>query len=153
MNNNDVIRSVRYMLDISDAKVAAIFALGDFDATKADIIDLLKKDEEEGFLPCDDDAMAHFLNGLVIYRRGKNDAHPAVPMELPLDNNKILKKLRVAFELKDDDMQAILDSAGFLVSKQELSAFFRKTDHKNYRPCGDQFMRNFLKGLTMRFRS
>jgi hypothetical protein len=66
-------------------------------------------------------------------------------------NNIILKKLRVAFELKEDDMHAILKAAEFPVSKPELSALFRKFGHTNYRPCGDQLLRNFLKGLTLRF--
>ena len=71
-----------------------------------------------------------------------------MPVELPVTNNIILKKLRVAFELKEDDMHAILKAAGFPVSKPELSALFRKFGHTNYRTCGDQLLRNFLKGLA-----
>ena len=61
----------------------------------------------------------------------------------------VLKKLRVAFELKDVDMHATFADAGFPVSKPELSALFRQRDHRNFRLCGDQMLRNFLKGLTM----
>ncbi|MFK1296064.1 DUF1456 family protein, partial [Pseudomonas aeruginosa] len=77
---------------------------------------------------------------------------PLPPLELPLSNNMILKKLRVAFELKEEDLHAILDSVDFPVSKPELSALFRKPGHSNYRTCGDQLLRNFLKGLTLRVR-
>ena len=64
-----------------------------------------------------------------------------------LTNNDILKKLRVALNLKDDDIIKILKLADFEISKTELSAIFRKDDHPNYRPCGDQLLRNFLNGL------
>ena len=152
MIHNDVLRSVRYMLDISDNKVVEIIKLGGLDVTKADIETYLKKDEEEGFVRCPDNVMAHFLDGLVIFKRGKDDSRPAQPVELPVTNNIILKKLRVAFELKEDDMHAILKSVDFPVSKPELSALFRKFGHNNYRTCGDQLLRNFLKGLTLRIR-
>ena len=152
MIHNDVLRSVRYMLDISDNKVVEIIKLGGLDVTKDDIETYLKKDEEEGFVRCPDNVMAHFLDGLVIFKRGKDDSRPAQPVELPVTNNIILKKLRVAFELKEDDMHAILKSVDFPVSKPELSALFRKFGHNNYRTCGDQLLRNFLKGLTLRVR-
>jgi len=152
MIHNDVLRSVRYMLDISDNKVVEIIKLGGLDVTRADVETYLKKDEEEGFVRCPDDVMAHFLDGLVIFKRGKDDSRPAQPVELPVTNNIILKKLRVAFELKEDDMHAILKAVDFPVSKPELSALFRKFGHNNYRTCGDQLLRNFLKGLTLRVR-
>ncbi|MCY1250703.1 hypothetical protein D9M72_643630 [compost metagenome] len=88
----------------------------------------------------------------MIFKRGKDDSRPALPVELPVTNNIIMKKLRVAFELKEDDLHAILKAADFPVSKPELSALFRKVGHNNYRPCGDQLLRNFLKGLTLRVR-
>ena len=70
-----------------------------------------------------------------------------------VNNNVVLKKLRVAFELKDVDMHGIFEDAGFPVSKPELSALFRAPGHKNFRLCGDQMLRNFLKGLTLRLRA
>ena len=65
-----------------------------------------------------------------------------------MSNNDILKKLRVALELRDDDIIHILSLEDFKVSKTELSAFFRKEDHPNYKPCGDQILRKFLNGLV-----
>jgi len=152
MIHNDVLRSVRYMLDISDGKVAELTQLGGLETSKADIISYTKKEDEEGFVHCPDAVLAHFLDGLVIYKRGRDESRPALPVELPVTNNIILKKLRVAFELKEDDMHAVLKSAEFPVSKPELSALFRKVGHNNYRACGDQLLRNFLKGLTLRVR-
>ncbi len=153
MLNNDVLRSVRYSLDLPDAVVADIVQLsgGQLGADKA--VALLKRDDEEGFIACDDEVLAHFLDGLVIHKRGREDGRPPRPIQLPITNNLVLKKLRVAFELKDDDMHAILQSAGLAVSKPELSALFRSPGSKNYRPAGDQLLRNFLKGLALRFRA
>lgn len=152
MLNNDVLRSLRYMLDVSDAQMAEIVQLSGKPTTEAEISAVLKKDDEEGFVDCDDELMAHFLDGLVYFKRGKDDSRPAQPFELPVTNNMVLKKLRVAFELKEDDMHTIMQSVDCPVSKPEMSALFRKFGHSNYRTCGDQFLRNFLKGLTLRVR-
>jgi uncharacterized protein YehS (DUF1456 family) len=70
-----------------------------------------------------------------------------------LTNNAILKKLRIALQLKEDDMVGILKLAGVDISTSELTALFRKEGHRNYKECGDQFLRNFLKGLTLRYRT
>ena len=70
-----------------------------------------------------------------------------------LTNNIILKKLRIALELKEDDMLAVLKLGEVDISKSELSALFRKEGHKNYKECGDQFLRKFLKGLSLRYRT
>lgn len=154
MINNDVLRSIRYMLDLSDGKVVEITQLADADFAidRADVQAFLKKDEEEGYLECSDRVLAHFLDGLVFHFRGKNESLPPRPVEKRVTNNVVLKKLRVAFELKDVDMHRAFEDAGFPVSKPELSALFRQADHKNFRLCGDQMLRNFLKGLTRRVR-
>ena len=152
MIHNDVLRSVRFMLNIDDAKLAAIAALGGQQVTRQQMFSFLKRDDEPGYALCGDEVMAHFLDGLIIHRRGKDDSKPLRPIELPVTNNTVLKKLRVAFELKDDDVVALMAATGFQVSKSELGALFRKPDHPNFRPCGDQFLRNFLKALTERVR-
>lgn len=149
MLNNYVLRSVRYMLDLSDAKMVQIVKLADLDVTQAEMDSWLKKDNEEGYAPCDDKVMEHFLNGLIFFRRGRDENHPLPELETRMTNNIILKKLRVAFELKDTDMLEIYEKVDFRVSKPELSAVFRKPGHKNYRDCGDQLLRYFLKGLTV----
>lgn len=154
MINNDILRSIRYMLDLSDGKVVDIIQLvdADFAITKEDVQAFLRKDDDPGYVACSDRLLAHFLDGLVIHYRGRNDSLPSRPVEKRITNNLVLKKLRVAFELKDADMHQIFEDAGLPVSKPELSALFRQPAHKNYRPCGDQMLRNFLKGLTLRVR-
>ncbi|MBA1201373.1 DUF1456 family protein [Pseudomonas capeferrum] len=152
MNHNDVLRSLRYMLKVNDAQMAEIIGLSGLKIAATEVAHYVKKEEEAGFVRCPDRVMAHFLDGLVIYRRGRDDSRPPQPIEVPVSNNTILKKLRVAFELKEEDLHTILKAADFPVSKPELSALFRKVGHENYRPCGDQLLRNFLKGLAQRVR-
>jgi len=152
MITNDVLRSVRYMLDLGDAHVVDIMQLADYQASREEVAAWLKKEGEEGFVECPPPALANFLNGLVILKRGKSENPIVEPVSQSISNNMILKKLRIAFELKEENLNEIMDAAGFKISKPELSALFRKEGHKNYRPCGDQFLRNFLKGLTLRIR-
>jgi uncharacterized protein YehS (DUF1456 family) len=66
-----------------------------------------------------------------------------------LSNNDILKKIRVALELRDEDVIKILKLVDFDISKSELNALYRKPDHPNYKECGDQLLRNFLNGLVI----
>lgn len=152
MINNDVLRSLRYMLDINDAGLVDIIALGGGKVGKGALNVYLKKEEEDGFQPCPDEVMARFLNGLVIHLRGREEGRPEPTLDLPMSNNTVLKKLRVAFNLKEDDMFAVFALSGLRVTKPELSSFFRKEGQRNYRGCGDQILRNFLKGLTLRVR-
>ncbi len=69
-----------------------------------------------------------------------------------MSNNDILKKLRVALHFRDEDIIKILKLVDFEITKSELSAVFRKDDHPNYKPCGDQLLRNFLNGLIIYMR-
>ncbi|WP_045738654.1 DUF1456 family protein [Xanthomonas sp. MUS 060] len=154
MLNNDILRSIRYMLDLSDQKIVDIVQLANpaFPIEKAQIPAWLKKEDEAGFVECQDAVLAHFLDGLVFHYRGRDERLPPRPVESRITNNVVLKKLRVTFQLKDLDMHQIFDAAGMPVSKPELSALFRQPEHKNFRLCGDQLLRNFLKGLTLRLR-
>jgi len=154
MINNDVLRAIRYMLDLSDAKVAQLVHLADpaVELDREQVQAYLKKEGEPGYQECSNQVLVLFLDGLVVQRRGRDESQPPRPPEKRVTNNVVLKKLRVAFELKDVDMHQILESAGLPVSKPELSALFRQSDHKNFKLCGDQLLRNFLKGLTLRVR-
>ena len=151
---NDVLRRTRYLLDLSEPKVIEIVHLVDpgFALEREDVRAVLLKEDEPGHALCSDAVLARFLDGLIVYRRGRDEGQPVRPFEKRLTNNLVLKKLRIAFELTDIDMHAVFADAGFPVSKPELSALFRQPGHRNYRPCGDQMLRNFLKGLTLRFR-
>jgi uncharacterized protein YehS (DUF1456 family) len=150
MQNNDILRSLRYLLEINNNKIVEICALAGLKISKDEVPPYLLKEDEVGYVRCSDSILSHFLNGLVIYKRGKDENREPAPVELPMSNNVVLKKLKVAFQLKDDDIIEIVNSSGLNFGKSELSAFLRKKDHRNYRECGDQVLRNFLKGLVLR---
>jgi uncharacterized protein YehS (DUF1456 family) len=154
MINNDVLRSVRYLLDLSDGRVADLIRLADPDAAvdKADVQAFLRKEDEPGFAVLSDRMLGLFLDGLVIHCRGRREALPPRSPEKRVNNNVVLKKLRVAFELKDVDLLQAFEAAGRPISRPELTALFRQPGHKNFRLCGDQLLRYFLRGLTLRVR-
>lgn len=154
MINNDVLRSLRFALDLGDHHVVVLCELADpaFAVTDEEVNAWLRREDEPGHQPCGDAALAHVLDGLIVHLRGRDDSQPQRAVETRLDNNLILKKLRVAFQLRDADLHELFVAAGFPVSKPELSAIFRQRDHKNFRRAGDQLMRYFLKGLVLRIR-
>jgi uncharacterized protein YehS (DUF1456 family) len=155
MTNNDILRQLRYALNIGDSAMIEIFKLAGHEIEQSDLTDLLKKEDDEGFVNCSDDVLGYFLDGLILHRRGRKEIRPGETRkpDSRLTNNAILKKLRIALELKEDDMIAILKLAGVGISKSELTALFRREGHKNYKECGDQFLRKFLKGLSIRYRT
>lgn len=148
MTNNDVLRSIRYTLNLSDATMVSIMALAGSEIPPEAMASYLKKEDEKGYQACPDILMGYFLNGLIFSRRGKQEDRPEPSLERRMTNNIILKKLRIAFELKTTDIPEILKKVDFAVSQAEIGAIFRKPGHKNYRECGDQILRHFLKGLA-----
>lgn len=149
---------LRYALDLKNAEMVEVFKLGDCEVAIQDIPLLLAKEDEE-YLECTNAMLDSFLNGLIIFKRGRQEPQPGQPKRPPLPvlnddnvNNIILKKLRIALTLTSDDIIEILDDAGVRISKSELSAVLRREDHRNYNVCGDRYVRNFLKGLAMKYR-
>jgi uncharacterized protein YehS (DUF1456 family) len=155
MDNNDVLRQLRYALNLDDSTIAGIFKLADHDIEQSRITSMLKKEDDEGFVPCGGAVLGDFLDGLIVQKRGRREVKPGETRkpDSRLTNNAILKKLRIALELKEDDMLSVLKLADVDISKHELTALFRKEGHKNYKECGDQFLRKFLKGLALRYRT
>jgi uncharacterized protein YehS (DUF1456 family) len=151
MSNNDILRSIRYTFDFSDPAMIEIFGLAGLTVTRTEVSEWLKKEEDPGFKPVNDFKLAAFLNGLITYKRGDKEGPRSIP-EKKINNNIILRKLKIALNLRDEDILDIFEKAGRKISKHELSAFFRKPDQSQYRECKDQNLRNFLQGLNMKFR-
>jgi uncharacterized protein YehS (DUF1456 family) len=177
LDNNDRLIRIRYALDIKDTDMVKIFKLGGLDLEREDIDKLLIKStdhyhdearshfeeeetqEQEENIYCSDLILEAFLDGFIIFKRGEKEKKPGEPErpkgkidQLGSINNVMLKKLKIALSLSSEDMLEILQEAGVAVTKGELSALFRKEGHKHYRVCGDNYARNFLKGLGMRYR-
>lgn len=151
MTNNDILRRIRYVFDFSDSKMIKLFTLVDVQVTREQISDWLKREEDPAYQNCSDVLLATFLNGLINDKRGKKEGAQPEP-EKRLNNNIIFRKLKIALNLKDADILELMSLAGLHISKHELSAFFRKPGHKHYRPCKDQILRNFLKGVQIKYR-
>ena len=92
-----------------------------------------------------------YLEALVIALRGPSDKNPEpfANLSKDLDNNAVLKKIRIAFELQADALDVIFLNAGLDLSKHEISALFRKKDHKHYKKLDDVKLLAFLKGLEI----
>ncbi len=150
MDNNDILRRIRYTFDFNDSKMIELFSLADHAVTRAQISDWLKKEDDPAFQRLYDNQLAIFLNGLINDKRGKKEGAQPVP-EKRLNNNIIFRKLKIALTLKDENIQEILEQADMRISKHELSAFFRKPNQSQYRPCKDQILRKFLQGIQIKY--
>lgn len=159
MTNNDILRRLRYALSISNDQMVEIFAKGNLAITHAQLHGWLMKEAEEGeaqeagFAACPDSALSQFLDGFIALRRGVREDAPPQVIPNRINNNLILRKLRIGLNYKEEEMLGTLKLANFNLSKSELSALFRARDHKHYQDCGDQILRNFLIGLTAKYRS
>ena len=151
MSNNDILRSLRYTFDFGDDKMMNLFEQGGQPVTRAQVSSWLKKDDDPDFLPLYDKDLAAFLNGLITDKRGNKDGNAPAP-EKSLNNNTIFRKLKIAMAMKDEDILEILGLADFRFSKHELSALFRNPSQSQFRPCKDQVLRNFLRGLQIKHR-
>jgi len=151
MTNNDILRQLRFVFDYKDLFMAKLFNQGGLEVSKEQVGSWLKKEDHADFQALEDPALASFLNGLIIEKRGKREgAEPEI--EKRLTNNIILKKLKIALDMKAEDVIGTLEIVNFRIGKSELSAFFRKPKHKHYRVCKDQILRNFIHGLQVQYR-
>lgn len=150
LTNNDILRRIRYTFNFNDNKMIAIFALADHEVTREQVSYWLKKEDDPTHINCTDTQLAIFLNGLINEKRGKKDGPQHAP-EKRMTNNIVLNKLKIAFNLKAEDILELLAKSDLSISKHELSAFFRKPNHQHFRQCKDQILRNFLQGLDEKY--
>lgn len=151
MTNNDVLRRVRYMLKFSDKKVIEVFKIADLEVSLEQAQGWLRKMDDPELVEITDRELATFLNGLIIEKRGKREGPQPEPEEF-LSNNMILRKLKIAMELTSDEILELCASIDKKLGKHELSAFFRNPNHRSYRPCLDQYLRNILNALLFKYK-
>jgi uncharacterized protein YehS (DUF1456 family) len=169
MNNNDLLLRLRYALDIKDTEIVKAFQLGGMTISREEEKSMLTKinnqdeNESDGFdknvyeKMINNKTLDTFLNGFILLKRGepKNPAAQTTgaeklgtqPHEQCAD-----QKGKIALALTSDDLLDILAEAGVYPSKGELGAILRKEGHRNFKPCGDNYTRNFLKGLGLCYR-
>jgi uncharacterized protein YehS (DUF1456 family) len=152
VNNNDILRRLRYTFDLKELSIVDIFASADSIVAQEQVTSWLKKEDDAGYVEMVDLEMATFLNGFINTKRGKREGPQPEP-EKRLTNNAIFMKLRIALNLQAEEILDIMALAEFNLSKHELSSFFRKPDNRHYCECKDQILRNFLMGLQKQFRA
>ncbi len=152
MTNNDILRRLRFTFNLDDNSVISLFQSGGVESNRTEISDWMKKEEDEAYKNLSDRHLAAFLNGFINKKRGKREGEQPLP-EKKINNNLILRKLKIALNLRDEDILEVLELADLRFSKTELSAFFRKPDHRHFRLCKDQVLRNFLHGLQLKYRT
>ncbi len=151
MTNNDILKRIRYTFDYSDEQMMAIFDSADYKVTRSLVTDWLKNDDHAEYKEIHDDQLAVFLNGLINTKRGKREGEQPKPEKLR-DNNTILKKLKIALNLKTEDILEVFKLAGKPISPHEVTAFLRNPKQPQFRPFLDQYLRNFLNGLQLKYR-
>jgi len=146
---SDILRRIRYAFNFNDRLMLEIFRLGGIVMDEGKLKNHLKKEEDEGHVPVDSKTLTAFLDGLILRKRGprRTVTTPTARRE-SLSNNVVLRKIKIALEFKEEDLLAVLKRNDMEISRAELSALFRNKDHKNYKKCGDQLLRNFLAGLA-----
>jgi uncharacterized protein YehS (DUF1456 family) len=152
MINNDIYRRLRYLFGYHYDHVVALFAATGFEVSEVQYKGWAGKEEEDRFIMMTDRELAIFLNGIIIERRGAQEGPPPTP-EDEMSNNTILRKLKIAFNMRSEDMLEIFALVDRNLSPHELSAFFRKPSHKSYRYVKGQYLRNFLMGLQLKYKS
>ncbi|HIF9214696.1 TPA: DUF1456 family protein [Photobacterium damselae] len=151
MTNNDILRRIRYTFDFKDKAMVDIFAQAEVTVTEEQVVSWLKREDDSAYIKMSDSELASFLNGLINLKRGKREGEQPEP-ESRLTNNMVFQKLRIALNLKAEEILEVLELTNFRLSKHELSAFFRKPENKHYRECKDQILRNFLLGVQLQLR-
>ncbi len=148
MLTNNILRKIRYSLDLNDKEMLEIFTATGISPQDIKLYQLLKKENEANFQLCSQSLLATFLDGLIIFHRGSLKK-PAVAAAEKLCNNDVLRKIRIALKYQESDMLEIFKRGDMEIGRSELSSFFRRIGHKHYQECGDQFLRHFFKGLAL----
>lgn len=152
MTNNEIFRRLRYLFDYKEEDIVALFALTNVEVEKDRVSKWLMAEDDFFYEELLDLDLSSFLNGVIMEQRGKQAGETPVP-ELVLNNNIIFRKLRIALNLRSEDIINIFASINRIISPHELSAFFRDPQHSKYRICKDQYLRNFLNGLQFQKKS
>ncbi|MCV6606775.1 MAG: DUF1456 family protein [Campylobacterales bacterium] len=146
MTNNYIVKTVAESLQLTHKEILAIYNLEDKEITAEDVTDVLRDETEEKFILLIDEGLTLFLNGLITYKRGEPTKKFSKKRDEDLTNNLVLKKLRIAFNLKDEDMLEIFALKNIKLSSSELTPYFRKEGHRNFKKCSDSLLKSFLLG-------
>lgn len=151
MAKNALLRSISNALKLDEAALVNIFRNAGREVAPSTIAAFQKSEKEDGYIPCSDPILGFFLDGLIIHLRGRQEGQ-AASVEAPvalLTHNAVLKKLRIALDLKEEGLIEVLKRGGIAISKNDLTGYFRKPGHKHYKECSEQFLMGFIKGVAL----
>ncbi|MEZ8289183.1 DUF1456 family protein [Vibrio sp. 10N.237.312.B06] len=146
MTNNEILRRIQHALNLKNAQIIKAIEQADVTVAHDQVINWLKDDNDKSCSKMKDKELAVFLNGFINLKRGKKEGVQPKP-EVALTNNMIFMKLRIALNMKAEDVLDILEMVGISLSKYEIGAYFRKPENKNYKVCEDQLLCDFLNGV------
>jgi uncharacterized protein YehS (DUF1456 family) len=144
MITNNILYKIKTALKLENSEILEAYRLENHEIEEKHLEAILKKEDDDNFKPCSYEELGIFLDGLITLKRGPSSSSNST---VELTNNLILKKLRIALELKDPEVEIIFGLAEIQLSKQEMKSLFRKEDHKNFRACSDELLMKFLEGV------
>jgi len=147
INTNEILYRIYKALNLSVDEMLKAYELAQYPMDRTHLEALLKRRQDKEFELCSYEELGVFLDGLIILKRGPSPKKADQNEEVELTNNLILKKLRIALELKEPETEIIFGLADITLSKQELKSLFRKEGHKNFKACSDELILAFLEGL------
>ena len=147
INTNEILYRIYKALGLSIDEMLKAYRLVKYPMQREHLEALLKRRYDKGFELCSYEELGVFLDGLIVLKRGPSPKKATEEEAVELTNNLILKKLRIALELKEAETEIIFNLADVMLSKQELKSLFRKEGHKNFKACSDELLRAFLEGL------
>jgi len=147
VTTNEILKKIQTIETLTSTQIYEIFQLSDYNITENRIEGYLRNRGDKEYLDCGAQALGNFLDGLIKYKRGYKNNNRSDKEPLILNNNLIMKKLRIAYDLKESDLYEIFDIAGINITKSELSSIFRSETHKRFRLCPDSVFKLFLDAL------
>jgi len=147
ININEILYRIQKALNLTTEEMLEAYKLEDYKMEASHMESLLKRSQDDGFSVASYEELGLFLDGLVTLKRGPSPKKSNEDEAVELTNNLILKKLRIAQELKEPEIEIIFSLADIELSKQQLASLFRKEGHKNFKVCSDELLMAFLDGL------
>jgi uncharacterized protein YehS (DUF1456 family) len=147
MKINDILFKIKTALHLDSEMILKAYSLVEYEMNPERLDSILKKRQDKGYKEATYEELGLFLDGLVLFKRGERTSPKNDEEIVELTNNLILKKLRVALELKEPELVIIFALAEISITKRQIGSLFRKEGGKNFKLCSDELLLGFLEGL------
>jgi len=147
ISTNEILYRIQKALNLTMEEMLEAYKLEAYEMDEKHLSSLLLRRQDKDFKLCTYEELGLFLDGLVTLKRGPSPKKATDKETVELTNNLILKKLRIALELKEAETEIIFGLADVELSKQQMASLFRKEGHKNFKVCSDELLMAFLEGL------